>query len=186
MREYTKLLDLLRNSPPEKKQKHSYLRLAIPIPNPFSLGSGRESLEILTEQELRKSELDMVSLLNRDREVAGLTPLVFSEAIAKVARAHSRDMATRRFFNHVSPEGQDFSVRLTKVGIRFDACAENIAEDSSVERAHKALMGSPGHRSNILGRFSLVGIGIVQDKDKVLLVTQNFVEDDAISKFLEV
>jgi len=58
-------------------------------------------------------------LVNEKRQERGLTPLAWDERLAEIARYHSRDMAERNYFEHHSPEGEDFSDRYAKFG--YDA-----------------------------------------------------------------
>jgi uncharacterized protein YkwD len=44
--------------------------------------------------------------VNSAREDANLPPLKWSDELAALSRSHSRDMARRDFFDHVSPDGQ--------------------------------------------------------------------------------
>jgi hypothetical protein len=53
--------------------------------------------------------------------------------------------------------------------------AENVARTEWIEDVHPALMGSSGHRANILSpRYNAVGIGVMEDKGRVF-VTQDFI-----------
>ncbi len=58
-------------------------------------------------------------LVNEKRAERGLQPLAWDERLAEIARYHSRDMAERNYFEHHSPEGEDFSARYQKFG--YDA-----------------------------------------------------------------
>ncbi len=54
--------------------------------------------------------------VNDERVKAGLPALDWEDALNRIARYHSEDMATRDYFNHVSPEGETFSDRYKKFG----------------------------------------------------------------------
>ena len=59
--------------------------------------------------------------------------------------------------------------------MRFTIAAENVARTEFVEDVHPALMGSSGHRANILNTsYNAVGIGVVEDKGRIY-VTQDFI-----------
>jgi len=125
--------------------------------------------------DLRKAERQMLALINRARRKAALAPLKFDGDLAAVARSHSRDMARNRFFAHISPWNGDLAARMKRAGLHAYAFTENLAQNRTVEGAHKGLMDSPGHRKNILDpRASRVGIGIVRDNSRGIMVTQNF------------
>ncbi len=58
-------------------------------------------------------------LVNQRRAENGLGTLVWEERLAEIARYHSQDMADRDYFDHLSPEGEDFSARYAMFG--YDA-----------------------------------------------------------------
>jgi uncharacterized protein YkwD len=136
------------------------------------------------ERELNEMENKMLALVNGERQSRVIRPMIFNEQIADVARGHSRDMVNRNFVDHLNPDGLDCHQRLSEAGIYPRMCGENIAKHMSVDRAHTGLMNSLGHRENILNEeFTHVGIGIVQHRDRYLIITQNFVRDDRFSGY---
>jgi uncharacterized protein YkwD len=143
-------------------------------------------------------------LINRERERHGLAPLVWDDALARIARGHSRDMFRRRYFSHASPEGHDLEHRYAREGyrcainvgnIRYEG-AENIAlnnlydavritngkavyawnsEERIAETTVRGWMDSPGHRRNILTpHWRKEGIGVAIDPEGRVYLTQNF------------
>ena len=133
-------------------------------------------------------ERQMWALVNRDRldpatsaETGGRAqPLRWNEALAAVARAHSRNMLGQGFFDHVDPDGRTLSTRINEAGIPWRAAGENIAIYETVLGAEGAFMNEPrfqhNHRANILNaNYTDVGIGIVQGSDGNLYITQDFV-----------
>lgn len=58
-------------------------------------------------------------LVNQKRVENGLGTLQWEERLAEIARYHSQDMADRDYFDHLSPEGEDFSARYAMFG--YDA-----------------------------------------------------------------
>jgi len=48
----------------------------------------------------------VLDLINAERAQHRLKPLKINAKLSDLARAHSRDMARRGFFDHVNPEGQ--------------------------------------------------------------------------------
>lgn len=100
-------------------------------------------------------------LLNRDRTRFGLPALEADAALAKIARAHSEDMRDGRFFGHVSPRTGGPGERLSAGRYRALTYAENVALHGSLHQAEAALLGSLGHRRNILQpRVTHVGLGV--------------------------
>jgi uncharacterized protein YkwD len=72
---------------------------------------------------------------------------------------HARDMASRRFFGHSTPDGASLLDRLQAVGFHWRVAAENIAFDRDVEHANEALLDSAAHRANILDpRVRKIGV----------------------------
>jgi len=80
-------------------------------------------------------------------------PLRWNEALANAALAHSRDMATQRYFNHRAKDGSEVAQRATRAGYRWRRVGENIAfGQRSPEEAVASWLDSPGHCANIMQR----------------------------------
>lgn len=106
--------------------------------------------------------------------------LKWSEELAAVAYAHSKDMCDRGFFDHANPDGEQPSDRMDEVGVDWVAVGENIAMGTSLSAkdAHDGFMNEPeceqNHRSNILSRFfTHIGVGVYECGGNAYL-TQNF------------
>ncbi|MFC4386213.1 CAP domain-containing protein [Gracilibacillus marinus] len=113
--------------------------------------------------ELNQFELEVIELTNAEREKAGLSPLELDEALSKVAREKSKDMAENNYFSHQSPTyGSPFDM-MKQYGISYRTAGENIAKgQQSPEEVVQAWMNSEGHRKNILNPdFTHIGIGYV-------------------------
>jgi uncharacterized protein YkwD len=63
---------------------------------------------------------DIHDLINAERAENGLEPLRWDPTLARIAFAHSKDMAERDYFDHLSPEGNDFADRYEKAGYHLD------------------------------------------------------------------
>lgn len=110
------------------------------------------------------AETEMFRLINEERVKRGVQPLEKREEVVSVARAHARDMWERRYFGHVSPEGEDVGDRLENAGISYRIAGENLALAPTLATAHTGLMNSEGHRENILDpKFKRVGIGVIDN-----------------------
>jgi uncharacterized protein YkwD len=88
------------------------------------------------QPEIRVPELEgrVHELINVERKNAKINPLEIDDRLARIARAHSEDMAKRNFFSHVSPEGKDATARAKVSGydcrkISFDYSAEGLGEN---------------------------------------------------------
>jgi len=79
--------------------------------------------------------------INKKRRDNGLQPLTWDPQLANIALSHSRDMAERDYFDHVSPEGEDFADRYeennyskdTRVGNQVYLGGENLFLNNVVE-----------------------------------------------------
>ncbi len=125
---------------------------------------------------LTSDEQKMLELVNAERKKAGVMPLKPDMTLTKISREKSKDMIDKGYFSHTSPTfGSPFDV-LKANGVAYGYAGENLAGASTVERAHKNLMASPGHRANILNpNYDYVGIGIVDGGPYGKMYTQTFV-----------
>ncbi len=64
----------------------------------------------------RELELRVHELVNVKRQENGLGTLEWEEPLSEIARYHSQDMADRNYFEHLSPEGEDFFARYKMFG----------------------------------------------------------------------
>jgi uncharacterized protein YkwD len=143
-------------------------------------------------------------LINRERKTHGFSGIAWDDKLARIARKHSKDMASRTYFSHESPEGRDFFFRYQeqgytcsiRTGTTIHMGAENIALghlyrsirtvngvvsydwdtiDQIAQKTVQGWMNSPGHRKNILTpHWQNEGIGIFFATDGAVYVTQNF------------
>lgn len=119
-----------------------------------------QTVRILTDQSENYAR-DVFDLTNQERLKAGLKPFAWSDALAEVAAAHSRDMSERQFFSHTNPDGLSPFDRMNAAGIHYGWAAENIAmRYPSPEAVVEGWMNSPGHRANILNEhLTTLGVG---------------------------
>jgi uncharacterized protein YkwD len=119
-------------------------------------------------------------LINRFRsENGGLPPLARQSQLDSAAVAHSRDMATHCYFDHISPEGSAPDDRILAAGYQFSAWAENIYMGSGTYRSAAAAFdtwkNSPGHRANMLSAdVTEIGIGTALDGSGAMIWTNVF------------
>ena len=129
------------------------------------------------DPEFARMEADLHRSVNRFRSEQHLIALTRDPALDAVARAHSEDMAARRFFSHQSPEGHNWVVRLQRFGIEgFSMAGENVGMTSRSNPNQEILQGwlnSPAHRENLTARpFNGTGIGIARAPDGTFFYTQ--------------
>jgi hypothetical protein len=112
--------------------------------------------------------------LNHARVDHGLTQLDWNDRAADAARAHAHLLAENGRLSHQFLGETMLAERLGATGARFTLAAENVARTEFIEDVHLALMGSSGHRANILSAgYNAVGIGVVEEKGRIY-VTQDF------------
>ncbi|WP_342409984.1 CAP domain-containing protein [Paenibacillus sp. FSL R10-2778] len=103
----------------------------------------------------------IVTLVNKERAAAGLSPVAGLDSLHKVAATKATDMRSNNYFSHTSPTyGSPFDM-MKSFGITYKAAGENIAMGQKTpEEVMKAWMNSPGHRANILNaNFNYIGVG---------------------------
>jgi|GEM_PF-904010 len=128
--------------------------------------------------QMTAEERKMLSLVNKERTQRGLEPLEVDMRLVRLARKKSRDMIQNNYFSHRSPTyGLPFDM-LRNAGIRYRTAGENLAGNSTVTRAHTALMNSTGHRRNILkSDYTKIGIGIIDGGPYGKMFTQLFMDE---------
>ncbi len=107
------------------------------------------------------NEKQMAELTNVLRKRFKVKPLNLSLPLAKAAKAHSKEMFEKRFFNHNSPENGNLEQRLRKSKIPFGKSGENIgANYADAPAAIEDWLNSPEQRKILLDNsFSLFGVG---------------------------
>jgi uncharacterized protein YkwD len=91
----------------------------------------------------------LIELTNAERRRYGLSPLTIDKSLLDSARGHCYWMASARSLQHTSA-----------------AVAENIAMgQGSCAEAVRDWMNSPGHRANMLGSYSRIGMAAYQTSD---------------------
>ena len=98
---------------------------------------------------------ELLSAINAVRAVArscggaampAAAALSWNVKLASAADAHSSDMATHNFFDHVGSGGSTLAQRVNAAGYSWQAIAENIAAGSSTATATvNQWVNSPGH-----------------------------------------
>jgi len=121
-------------------------------------------------------ERRLFDLVNEERTQRGFDALIWDERLVPVARAHSQEMFTLKYFSHESPTSGSPFDRLKNAAVGYSRAGENLAYAQSITIAHQALMGSPGHRENILRpEFTRIGIGVINAGAYGRMVTQLFI-----------
>jgi uncharacterized protein YkwD len=120
-------------------------------------------------------ENQLFGYINSERAREHLAPLIWDDAVYRVALEHSKDMATTGQTVHKGTDGSEPDERIERAGIYSSRTGENIARDINVISAHTMLMESLYHRDNILEPdFTCAAVAIIQ-KNQFLYVTELFI-----------
>lgn len=146
-------------------------------PTSITIEPPGEDNSVVSAEEAEKR---LLALMNRDRQAAGVGPVIWDDRVAAVARAHSEDMRHTKIVAHISPTTGSAADRVKKANIKTAVVLENVARAYGVGEAHAGLMNSPGHRANMLsGAATHVGIGVVLGEDvsgrREMFITQVFI-----------
>ncbi|KAH7830897.1 putative cysteine-rich secretory family protein [Monocercomonoides exilis] len=117
---------------------------------------------------------EALRLTNEFRAKNRLPPCVWSKEIHEISKKHSQQMANHeKGFDH-----SGFEKRIHSLPFSTQNSGENIfrtnMEEGLAEQAVSGWISSPGHRRNLLGKYTLCGIGTVEDRDGMFFITQIF------------
>ncbi|GGG91482.1 hypothetical protein GCM10011586_02580 [Silvibacterium dinghuense] len=116
----------------------------------------------------------ILELTNQDRAEHGLQPLIWDDALAQAAQAHTDRMAQEKSLSHQYPGEPPITDRASQAGARFQAIAENTAMGGDARAIEKEWMNSTPHRTNILDpQMDHIGIGVAE-KGGYLFATEDF------------
>lgn len=101
-------------------------------------------------------------LANQKRVIEGESSLVVNDLLTKAAEMKARDLVTKGYFAHTSPDGKAPWYWISRAGYDFDYAGENLAVNfSESEDIVNAWMNSMTHRANVLRReFSEFGTAV--------------------------
>jgi uncharacterized protein YkwD len=153
----------------------------------LSQGEPRETSAPHAAASLVPEEQTFLDMINRERAERGLCRLKLDTLLVGVAREHSREMCDKDYFDHVSPTAglrTPMERYLKALGRRpaYACVGENLFYCSvvDVDRGHRALMESPGHRANILyPRFRACGVGVYKSPSGQFWVTEMFLTNES-------
>lgn len=138
--------------------------------------------ESLTSTLSSRLERKVFNLVNQERQRRNLKPLAFDSRLARVARAHSIEMADENYFSHYDRDGgtvvdraKDFKIRRwRRIGENLFTC-NGYKNPASI--AVKGWLKSRSHRKNMLGRsWDSTGIGVAVSRDGEVYITQVFLK----------
>jgi len=112
-------------------------------------------------------EAEFAQLTNSARSAAGLPPLAVDPALTTIAQGWSNVLLASGTLSHNTNV-----VGLLPAG--WTHFGENVGEGPSAGSIQTAFMNSPEHKANILGPYSLFGIGVDVRSDGTIFVTLDF------------
>ena len=124
------------------------------------------------------AERKILDEINAERATAGVPPVKWDDAIGRVARSISEELAASRGV----PGSAGLVERLKKEGIGSPLVLESAAAERTYERAQDRLANSPRDRATILNpEASLAGVGAVAAKDSqgrpIVYVTEILIKE---------
>ena len=112
------------------------------------------------------AEIELISLINRERAACGAPPLTINWEVARLARYKSEEMRKHRLFGHESLVYGNPAQILDRFHVPYSIVGANIAKGQ--ETAYdviNAWRSSPGHHANLIFQgFTSAGIGLSWDE----------------------
>ncbi len=163
--------------PPHDKSGHrrskKFLKVYAPyIPLLLILGIGfivsfqkdlRNQVTGVLSYAINMNDAGLLESANKERIAKNKQPLSLNARLTHAAQKKAEDMATRNYWAHNTPDGQEPWVFIHNAGYTYSQAAENLAYGfATSEAATIGWMNSPSHRANLLnGDLSEVGFGIM-------------------------
>ena len=111
-----------------------------------------------------------ISNINADRAGAGLGPLAESSGLDALAASHAQAMANANTLFHTANLGS----AIGSVIPGWTAVGENVGVGPSLSSINTSFMSSAEHRANILGPYTVAGLGTFTSLDGRLWVVEEF------------
>lgn len=126
-----------------------------------------------------------VQLVNSIRAQAGLSELRIHPKLQAAAEYHARDMATRNYRGHKSPEGNNHGDRALAHGYEYCYLSENIGQgQENLNEIMQDWLDSRPHRRNLLSRRAAeFGLARVGDNYWVMVLGQRCKSKGLIIRF---
>lgn len=119
----------------------------------------------------------VIGLVNAQRKENGLSMLQYDATLCKIATHRCFENVDNNMFDHIRPNGTPCFTIFGEYGLSYVAAAENIAAGQTTpEQVVDAWMASPGHRENILGDYTHIGVGVAVDASGCIYWTQSFIK----------
>ena len=119
-------------------------------------------------------EMEVANIVNKERAANGLEPLEYDYELAEAAGVRAKELEQN--LSHTRPDGTSCFTVLQEFGIEYWMCGENIAAGQRTpEQVMNGWMNSPGHRQNIMGPYTHIGVGYYVDKNGRMNWVQLFI-----------
>jgi uncharacterized protein YkwD len=137
-----------------------------------------------TQLDQEAFEAEVVRLINKEREKAGLATLEINPTLVEIARVRSQDMVEKGYFSHYGPDGKYLVMELApKYGIDgwvWENSTQLLRTTSltsgNAARAVSNWMNSQDHRKVLMEPFLRhTGVGIAIEENAII-VNQLFTE----------
>ena len=117
---------------------------------------------IKIEAFLTDEEQKTLDLINAYRKENGLDELKSSQKIQEIARLKAEDIVENEYFSHTSENlGTPFQMLETH-NIKYISAGENLAGNTTPQRAVESWINSPSHKDNILDEdFEYTGVCVI-------------------------
>lgn len=124
--------------------------------------SGDASGKCLSTDDAVRLADRVLELVNLERSIEGLTPVLESPVLTKLAEDYACRMIDDGFFDHFDPTGAGPAERAAEKGYLFLAIGENLAAGQQTPaEVMDVWMRSPSHRAIILDpRWEEVGVAV--------------------------
>jgi uncharacterized protein YkwD len=136
-------------------------------------------IQVALSSTINTSDMEQLIFdqVNKYRAYKGLPALTRNSALDSQSRSHSQNMAN----GQVSFGHQGFDERIKATRISSKGASENVAYNQGfpdpVTPAVKGWLKSPGHCSNIEGKFNQTGVGAAINSKGEVYFTQIFINN---------
>lgn len=125
------------------------------------------------------SSEELLFLTNKERQNAGMRPLILNNKLSEAASKKAQDMFEYNYWAHNSPAGKTPWIFIKSSGYKYVYAGENLARGfTSADGVIKAWMASPDHRNNMLSaNYEDVGFAVALGKingEETVLVVEEF------------
>lgn len=145
---------------------------AIPDPNNMPHTNTNTEQQDTGSQSMSKEEAQILQEVNAIRakgyrcgntNMAPAAPVTWNGYLAEAARGHARDMATRNFFDHTNPDGQDVAHRVQAAGYtNWREVGENIAAGFTASNVVQGWLESNSHCTTLMDpALKEMGVGYI-------------------------